>query len=344
MAMFNCQRFFAGTSQANYNYITEDILSSIKTIKLSKLLCFINEIWREEKPPQQWKDGIIVKLPKKGDLSDCNNWRGITLLSVPGKILCSMMLERLKGQVDDKIREEQAGFRPKRSCIDQIFTLRTIIEESVEMQSPLIINFIDFQKAFDSLHRPTLWNILTSYGFPTKYLNIIKALYDNSRCCVRTNEGKTEWFHIETGVKQGCIMSPLLFGIAIDWVMKNYAQNEHFGINWTDDKTLEDLDFADDLAFLSTTPDKAQEMINRLCRLSEQVGLQVNTSKTKIINFTNSNFDIVLNGEMLQKVDSFSYLGSRMTQDGDTTKEISTRIALAANVFNNLTNIWKSKR
>jgi uncharacterized membrane protein YhdT len=118
--------------------------------------------------------------------------------------------------------------------------LRTIIEESTERQLNLVINFVDFQKAFDSLHRPSLWKILSMYGIPTKYINIIKAFYTDSACCVKTESGNSDWFIVETGVKQRCVISPILFCIAIDWIMKNL---------WVNDKSLEDLDFADDSTF-----------------------------------------------------------------------------------------------
>ena len=138
------------------NDISGEMLKAADENTLQRLLQLINEIWQNESPPQQWKDDVIFKLPKKGDMSDCNNWHGITLLSVPGKLFCSMLIERLKKSLDERLREEQAGFRPKRSCIDHIFTLRIIIEDSIEFQSKLITNFVDFQKAIDSIHCPSL--------------------------------------------------------------------------------------------------------------------------------------------------------------------------------------------
>ena len=127
--------------------ISGEMLKSADEKVLQHLLLLFNDVWQNESPLQEWKNGAIFKLPKKGDLSDCNNWRGITLLSVPGKLFCSILLERIKKSIDERLREEQAGFRPHRSVIDHIFTLRTIIEESVEFQSQLIINFVDFQKS-----------------------------------------------------------------------------------------------------------------------------------------------------------------------------------------------------
>ena len=106
--------------------------------------------------PKDWKDGIIIPLPKKGDLKDCNNWRGIALLSVPGKVMSGIILERIKAAIDCSLRQQQAGFRKGRSCCDQIFTLRHIIEKVTALDTNLIINFIDFKKAFDCLNRPAV--------------------------------------------------------------------------------------------------------------------------------------------------------------------------------------------
>ena len=118
------------------------------------------KIWESEQIPEEWKKGYLVKLPKKGDLSSCNNWRGIMLLSVPSKILTRIILERLKRALDKTLREEQAGFRQDRSCTDHIATLRIIIEQSLEWQSPLYSVFVDFQKAFDSVDRNVIWRLM----------------------------------------------------------------------------------------------------------------------------------------------------------------------------------------
>ena len=95
-----------------------------------------SKIWKKEEVPAQWKEGIVIKLPKKGDLRDCNNYRGIVFLSVPGKELSRVLLERMKEAVDPKLRDQQAGFRRNRSCADQIASLRIIVEQSLEWHSP----------------------------------------------------------------------------------------------------------------------------------------------------------------------------------------------------------------
>jgi len=136
--------------------ITAEMLKHGKETVAEQLVELFDMIWRDVEVPTDWKKEVIIKLPKKGSLNDCNNWRRITLLSTPGKVFSRVMLNRLQGAVDRTLRDEQAGFRRGHSCTEQIFVLRNIIEQSLEHQQDLIINFIDYKKAFDSVHRPSL--------------------------------------------------------------------------------------------------------------------------------------------------------------------------------------------
>ena len=126
------------------------------------------KIWVEEEIREDWRHGHLSKLPKKGNLKDCKNWRGITLLSIPGKAFNRILLERMKTEVDRLLWEEQAGFQKERSCTDHIATLRLITEHSLEWNSPVYITFLEFKKAFDSIDRTTLWKLLAHYGIHGK--------------------------------------------------------------------------------------------------------------------------------------------------------------------------------
>jgi hypothetical protein len=110
-----------------------------------------SDIWKNEVMPQDWNIGHLIKLPKKGNLKECKHYRGIALLSVVVKVLNRILLTRLLKAVDEKLREQQAGFRKDRSCTDQIAALRIIIEQSLDWNTSLFFNFVDFEKAFDSL-------------------------------------------------------------------------------------------------------------------------------------------------------------------------------------------------
>ncbi|XP_052271877.1 uncharacterized protein LOC127872590 [Dreissena polymorpha] len=109
-------------------------------------------------------------------------------------------------------------------------TRGTILEQSHEWNGSLYVVFVDFEKALESLHRDSLWKILRHYGIPQKLVNVIRSLYENFECRVIHNNLLTEPFQVETGVKQGCILSPLLFSMAIDWIMRRNTEGRRQGI------------------------------------------------------------------------------------------------------------------
>ncbi|KAF0046078.1 hypothetical protein F2P81_002607 [Scophthalmus maximus] len=141
----------------------------------------IKQIWEEEIIPSDWKDGLIAIVPKKGDLRECNNYRGIMLQSTPGKVFNRIILERLRKGADERLRENQAGFRNGRSSSDQIATLRIIFEQSIEWNASVYVNFIDFEKAFHSIDHVLLWKLMAHYGIPPKYINIMKNTYRKAK-------------------------------------------------------------------------------------------------------------------------------------------------------------------
>ena len=106
------------------------------------------QIWEEEDVPEQWKGGHLIKLPKKSNLKESKNHRGIMLLLVPGKVLNRIILDSLTTTLDAELRDQQAGFRTDRSCTDHIATLRIIIEQTLEWSSSLSISFVEFQKTY----------------------------------------------------------------------------------------------------------------------------------------------------------------------------------------------------
>ena len=109
--------------------IPAEALNGDVTTSVEMLYSLLEEMCEKEEIPAEWKEGNLIKIPKKGDLSRYDNFRGIALLSVPGKVLNIIILERMKGEVDKTLHEEQAGFRQDRSCTDQIATLRIIVEQ-----------------------------------------------------------------------------------------------------------------------------------------------------------------------------------------------------------------------
>ena len=303
-----------------------------------------SDIWTANEIPRDWNKGLIVKIPKKGDLQNCDNWRGITLLSMPSKIFCRVLLNRIEEAIDVNLRQEQAGFRRGKGCMDQIFSLRNIIEQSTEWNAPLCIGFIDFKKAFDSIHHETLWKILRHYGLPQKIVGLFSVLYKSFECSVLMDSTQTYYFPVKSGVRQGCILSPILFNITLDYIMRQTTRNVRHGIQWTMFSQLEDLDYADDIALLSTNARHLQQKANVLNENAKKAGLHINMEKTKVmhLNLTEPHPQIMIDGEELEAVDDFTYLGSNISAENSVQKDISARINKARNSYCSLRNIWKS--
>ena len=265
------------------------------------------------------------------------------LLNMASKVFCRVILERIKIALDEKLREEQAGFRAGRSCTDQIATLRIIIEQSIEWQSSLYINFIDFEKALGlSISRDVLWKLLRHYGLPDKIVTIIRVLYEGFSAHVVHNGQRTQPLNMRTGVRQGCLLSSLLFLVALDWVTRT-AFDRKRGIQWTFTTSLEDLDFADDLALLSHRIQHMRVKTRALEVQSAKVGLKINATKTKLMRIGTKRGDgVSVAGERVEEVDEFTYLGSIVSKKGGTDEDIQARIGKARQAFAMLRPIWRS--
>ena len=138
----------------------------------------INNAWEVGSVPQAWKDTSIVTIYKKTDRTDCRNYRGISLLSIAGKVFARILLNRLSTHITPEVvPETQCGFRGNRSTVDMIFCLRQLQEKCIEQDRPLYMLFVDFSKAFDTVWRTWLWQLLRKFGCPEKFTTMIEALH-----------------------------------------------------------------------------------------------------------------------------------------------------------------------
>uniref|UniRef100_A0A8D9EGU9 Craniofacial development protein 2 n=1 Tax=Cacopsylla melanoneura TaxID=428564 RepID=A0A8D9EGU9_9HEMI len=324
------------------DHIPAEVLKCNPDTTSDILFELFKQIWETEEFPEDWKKGLLIKLPKKGDLSQCQNWRGITLLSIPSKVLMRVILNRIKTVIDTKLRREQHGFRAERSCTDLINTLRIIVEQSTEYQTHLFLTFVDFERAFDSVSREAMWKALKDFGVPRKIINLIKSMYNGYKCQVLHEGQLSDPFNVEIGTRQGCLLSPLIFLLVLDRIMTKVTKIKR-GIQWGLMNRLEDIDFADDICLLSQNLNDMKNKIEDLRKESAKAGLKINVKKTKRMDINcRGNEDIMLDGEIIEKVESFQYLGSVVTTNGGADEDVTQRILKARRAFIQLNPIWKS--
>ena len=304
------------------------------------LIC--NKIWQTGEWPAPWTQSLIITLPKKGNLQLCQNYRTISLISHPSKVMLKVILNRLKPQAEQIIAEEQAGFRPGRSTAEQIFNLRIICEKYNQHQRDLYHIFIDFKKAFDRVWHDALWATMRKYNINAQLIKSIESLYSNATSAVFQNNDIGEWFKTTIGVRQGCLLSPTLFNIFLERIMSD-ALEDHTSTVSVGGRSISNLRFADDIDGLAGSEEELNELTRRLNQSSCAYGMEISAEKTKLMtNSKNTTSDISINGHKLEYVDKFKYLGAIVSEEG-SRPEILARIAQTIAALTKLGPIWKDR-
>ncbi|XP_030839582.1 uncharacterized protein LOC115923289 [Strongylocentrotus purpuratus] len=314
------------------------------------ILSFCNNALINEEKPHQWSILNIVPIPKSGDLSQGGNYRGISLSSIVAKTFNRLILNRIRPVLDSHLRTNQNGFRVGRTTVGHILALRRLIEGVKENQLPAIITFIDFRKAFDTIHRGKMLKILTAYGIPEQLVNAIGKMYEDTKAKVISPDGETDLFEIMAGVLQGDTLAPYLFVIVLDYALRAAidGHEEELGFQLERRRSrrvgpeiITDLDFADDIALLSEELEQAQKLLSRVETSVGKVGLRMNSGKTKFMSFNHRGIiTIKTNDEtQLENVPDFKYLGALMVS---TEKDVKARKSAAWRACSKLGRIWKS--
>ena len=262
-----------------------------------------------------------------------------------------IILNRIYPEVNNRLRPNQNGFRSRHTTVGHILALRRIIEGVKAKNLPAILTFVDFKKAFDTIHRGKMLQILIAYGIPQQLVDAIEILYRNTQAKVLSPDGETDIFEIQAGVLQGDTLAPFIFIIVLDYALREatLGKEEELGFQIMKRKSkrhgpecITDLDFADDISLLSESINQAQELLTRLEVSSAKVGLHLNAAKTKIIAYNQVDEVNIKSkdGTTIDTTDDFKYLGSYVDS---TVKEINVRKAQAWTACHQLRKIWNSK-
>lgn len=288
---------------------------------LHRLIC---DIWENEQIPRDWKGALIHPLHKKGDRTDPNNYRGISLLPVSYKVLSKVLLNIVEEQVDHHIGDYQGGFRKGRSCVEQIFSLKSILRVRALRGKNTVVVFVDFKKAYDSIDRQTLYNVLEEFGIDGKTRAIIKQTLSETISKVKFQGEISEAFEIKTGVRQGDGLSPILFNVVLEKIVRTWrtalTEDGIDGICLGPKRQgvkVDCLAFADDMALLAEGKGEARIMLEKLHEVAEKTGLRVSYEKTEYIEYKHDKEKhLETRYGDIKRADKFKYLGEWIQPNG----------------------------
>jgi len=201
----------------------------------------------------------------------------------------------------------------------------------------IFICFIDYSKAFDCVDHNLLWNTLRNMGVPQHLIIVIKSLYTKQEAALRKEYGNTKWFEARKCVRQGCILSPYLFNMYSEYILRKVGFEDNTGIK-VGGRTINNVRYADDTTILTEDREDMRKLLKKLKEESVKAGLMLNLKKTKIMT-TGPLKEFILEGTEMDIINSYTFLGRIITRDGYEHKEINRRLSIGRMAMTKLENI-----
>ena len=219
---------------------------------------------------KQMERSLLVTIPKKAGTLECSKHRTIAISSQISKVILRVVMERLRGKIRQEVGEEQFGFLEGKGTTNAIFVLRMLAERAVEMQKDMYVCFIDYEKAFDRVKHGELINMLERIGADGKDVRMIENVYWNQKAAIKIEGEQSEWVDIKRGVRQGCVMSPDLFSLYGEFIMRE-AEGEG-GVK-VGGQNVNNKRYADDTVLIADGEEKLQRLLQNVHTASEEKGL-----------------------------------------------------------------------
>ncbi len=348
-------RFLKNKKSPGPDSILNEMIKFSKHHMMPLLNKMFNFILENSCFPTTWKKGYIINIFKSNNPLDPSNYRGITLSSCLGKLFSSILNCRITEFLEGHglISKYQAGFRKDFRTSDNLFILSQLMKYYKEQDAPLYLCFIDLQKAFDKLWRPGLFAKLCNIGLGGNLYHTVKSMYLDNISAVKLDQlnKHTDFFPSEAGVRQGDSLSPTLFNIFINDMLKIFedpiCKPAHIkGLN------IGCLAYADDLLICSESKEGLQEGLKRLHKYCTKWRLTINVKKSKIMLFNKAKKgDFKIGTDSLEIVRHYKYLGLTIANNGKYCKAVSdimnkatkATFAIRSNLFAaNISNIKSS--
>ena len=334
--------------------IPAELLQSMGEKGMEIMVKLINKIYNSGYIPEDFRKSIFIPVPKVSRAQECNDFRTIALISHASKILLHLIKRRIAPIIERQLADSQMGFRKGKGTRDAIFQLRMITERVTQMNMEVLYQgkkrlkgrkvylcFVDYQKAFDRVKHSKLLVVMEKAGVPILERRLIINLYWGQPAAVKWDGEIGRDVSVERGVRQGCVISPLLFNLYSEFMINEAMETvEGIGFNGVN---ITNLRFADDAVLITDKRKKLQKMINRLNETCKDYGMEVNVKKTKVMVLGSTEEQgkkqraVRLGVVPLEQVTRFKYLGSWITDDAKSEVDIRAKIGLAKAAF------WQNK-
>ena len=321
-----------------------EMIDALEEFGVEKLTDVINKIYEDGKFPEDLAQSIFIPIPKKQGAVDCEQHRTISLMSHITKIILRILLQRARSRITPEIGKQQFGFVKDAGTRNAIFVLKIMTERAIEMQKDVYICFIDYSKAFDKIRHTQMFEDLNKLDLHEKDLRLLTSLYWNQSACIRVDGELSKYTDIERGVRQGCVMSPDLFNYYSELILRKLEKERGLKIGG---QNITNLRYADDTVLIAESQEDLQRMLNVVVTESEGKGLSINCKKTECMVISKKKeapkCHIKIRDNTIKQVSAFNYLGSTITDDSRSTREIKRRIALAKSAFSKLEKILRNR-
>ena len=319
-----------------YDRISYEFYKNAPFCFLKEILKLFNLIFIREEIPESFRKSIIVPIFKKGDVNVVSNYRGLSLLDSIYKLFTGILLDRINDWIfhNNILNEFQAGFRKGYSTVDSLFNLVSIVNINFNQNKKTFAFFVDFTAAFDMIPRNSLFYKLSMLGMSQKMVSFLQLLYNNTKSCIWDGCSLSSYFDVKQGVKQGCLLSPVLFSLYLN-DLHDFLPG---GINISG-CIIKVLLYADDIVIISDCPHTLQNMINALYNYCNLWCLKLNLNKSKIVVFRksprlSSNLKWNFGTENIEIVNDYKYLGILLNYKLSFTKHLEEKLSASKLAIN----------
>lgn len=317
--------------------ISSEILKLLDERGITALHKMFNIIYETGHYPKQWLCSTFIPLPKKTNARKCEDHRLISLMSHILKIFLKIIHQRIYKKCEVDISDSQFGFRQGLGTREAIVATQVLVQNCYDQRKDVCLCFIDYEKAFDQVQHHKLMQFLKKLEKDQKDIRCIENLYWYYTAQIKLGNNMSNTIQVRRRVRQGCVLSPLLFNLYSEAVFQEASKDVEMGIR-VNGVWINNVRYADDTVLIADNIHDLQQLVNVVGEQSESMGLNINTKKTKFMIISRNldtfeNSSITFNAMTIERVDKFKYLSTWFFKDWTSDREVKCRIEQARQAF-----------